>query len=147
MSRSLLSLAVGAVVGAWQGFWVAFVGIPAFIVTLAGMLLFRGLTLVLLTGGTIGGLPDGFTAIGAGWLPPFARRRRQLDVLTLALGAVASVPGSVVQQLQHPRDRSRRLELPREVAWSFWAKIVVACVAIMAPVLHARGLQRNARSC
>ena len=51
-----ISLVVGAVVGAWQGFWVAFVGIPAFIVTLAGMLIFRGLTLVLLTGGTISGL-------------------------------------------------------------------------------------------
>src|SRR5918995_3249230 len=39
----LLALVVGAIIGAWQGFWVAYVGIPAFIVTLAGMLLFRGL--------------------------------------------------------------------------------------------------------
>jgi putative multiple sugar transport system permease protein len=38
------ALAVGLLVGAWQGFWVAYVGIPGFIVTLAGMLLFRGLT-------------------------------------------------------------------------------------------------------
>ena len=67
----LVSLLVGAVIGAWQGFWVAFVGIPAFIVTLAGMLIFRGLTLVLLTGGTISGLPAEFTAIGAGWIPGF----------------------------------------------------------------------------
>jgi putative multiple sugar transport system permease protein len=41
----LAALVVGLLVGAWQGFWVAYVGIPAFIVTLAGMLLFRGLTL------------------------------------------------------------------------------------------------------
>lgn len=40
----LAAVAVGVVCGAWQGFWVAFVGIPGFIVTLAGMLLFRGLT-------------------------------------------------------------------------------------------------------
>lgn len=40
----LAALLVGAAVGAWQGFWVAIVGIPAFIVTLAGMLLFRGMT-------------------------------------------------------------------------------------------------------
>ena len=39
---------VGAIVGVWQGFWVAYVGIPAFIVTLAGMLLFRGLALMTL---------------------------------------------------------------------------------------------------
>ncbi|WP_324275394.1 ABC transporter permease subunit [Blastococcus brunescens] len=42
------ALAVGMAVGAWHGFWVAYVGIPAFIVTLAGMLLFRGLTLQVL---------------------------------------------------------------------------------------------------
>lgn len=41
---ALAALAVGLLVGAWQGFWVAYVGIPGFIVTLAGMLLFRGLT-------------------------------------------------------------------------------------------------------
>src|SRR5690606_41251465 len=40
----LAALGVGLLVGAWQGFWVAVVGIPAFIVTLAGMLMFRGLT-------------------------------------------------------------------------------------------------------
>ena len=44
----ILSLLIGALVGAWQGFWVAYVGIPAFIVTLAGMLIFRGLALVVL---------------------------------------------------------------------------------------------------
>ena len=38
----LLGLALGALVGVWQGFWVAYVGIPAFIVTLSGMLFFRG---------------------------------------------------------------------------------------------------------
>lgn len=70
----ILAIAVGAAVGAWQGFWVAFVGIPAFIVTLAGMLIFRGLTLVLLTGGTISGLPSEFTAIGAGWIRPTSAR-------------------------------------------------------------------------
>src|SRR5665648_757634 len=44
----LAALVVGALVGMWQGLWVAFVGVPAFIVTLAGMLLFRGLTYMVL---------------------------------------------------------------------------------------------------
>lgn len=43
---AFLALVVGAAVGAWQGFWVAFVGVPAFIVTLGGMLIFRGVALV-----------------------------------------------------------------------------------------------------
>ena len=44
-SAILLTLVVGALIGAWQGYWVAYFGIPAFIVTLAGMLIFRALTL------------------------------------------------------------------------------------------------------
>ncbi|PRY66931.1 putative multiple sugar transport system permease protein [Glaciihabitans tibetensis] len=126
----ILSLATGAAVGAWQGFWVAFVGIPAFIVTLAGMLIFRGLTLVLLTGGTIAGLPREFTAVGAGWLPPAFGELGGRDLLTLAIGAAASV-GFVVQQLR-ARAALRRLELPREVGGSFIARMVIVVVAIMA---------------
>jgi putative multiple sugar transport system permease protein len=126
----LLALLVGAAVGAWQGFWVAFVGIPAFIVTLAGMLIFRGLTLVLLTGGTIAGLPDEFITIGAGWLPPIFGEFGDRDVLTVVLGVVVSL-GFVAQQLRK-RATLRRLELPREVAGSFWLKVGIAVVAIMA---------------
>jgi len=126
----ILALVVGAAVGAWQGFWVAFVGIPAFIVTLAGMLIFRGLTLVLLTGGTIAGLPDQFIAIGAGWLPPFLGEFGDRDVLTILLGALASV-AFIAQQLR-TRATLRRLELPREVAGSFWLKAAIAVIAIMA---------------
>ena len=57
----VLGLVVGALVGAWQGFWVAYVGIPSFIVTLAGMLLFRGLDLMILGGPDVArsrGLPE-----------------------------------------------------------------------------------------
>ena len=62
------AILVGAVVGMWQGFWVAYVGIPAFIVTLAGMLLFRGMALLTLQNTNIGPFPDEFRAIGNGFL-------------------------------------------------------------------------------
>lgn len=126
----VISIVVGAVVGAWQGFWVAFVGIPAFIVTLAGMLLFRGLTLVLLTGGTISGLPEEFTAIGAGWLPSMFGFIGDRDAFTLVLGVVACV--SLVAQQLKTRANRRRLALAEEVVWSFWLKCGVAVLAIMA---------------
>ncbi len=80
-------LALGALVGAWHGFWVAYVGIPAFIVTLASMLLFRGLTLVLLEGRTVGGLPDGFKKLGNGFLPEIGPDT-DLHNLTLVLGVL-----------------------------------------------------------
>jgi len=83
----IICLALGAVVGAWHGFWVAYVGIPAFIVTLASMLLFRGLTLVLLEGRTVGGLPDGFKKIGNGFLPEVGPDT-DLHNLTMVLGVL-----------------------------------------------------------
>ncbi|ARJ04278.1 ABC transporter permease [Cnuibacter physcomitrellae] len=126
----LLSLVVGAVIGAWQGFWVAFVGIPAFIVTLAGMLIFRGLTLVLLTGGTISGLPAEFTAIGAGWVPDFLGEIGGRDTFTLLLGLLASA--AFIVQVAVKRRTLKKLELPREPAGSAWAKSIIAVVAVMA---------------
>lgn len=83
----LICLALGALIGAWHGFWVAYVGIPAFIVTLASMLLFRGLTLVLLEGRTVGGLPNGFKKIGNGFLPEMGPDT-DLHNLTMLLGIV-----------------------------------------------------------
>nr|WP_240614286.1 multiple monosaccharide ABC transporter permease [Amnibacterium flavum] len=121
----ILSLVVGAVIGAWQGFWVAFVGIPAFIVTLAGMLVFRGLALVLLTGGTISGLPQEFNAIGSGTLPTAGSP----DLVTFAIGIIASL--AVVFSQLRTRATLRKLELPRERAVSFWVKIAIAVLAIM----------------
>ncbi len=121
----ILSLVVGAAIGAWQGFWVAFVGIPAFIVTLAGMLVFRGVALILLTGGTISGLPRPFNAIGSGTLPATGTP----DLLTLGIGALASV-ALVVQQLK-ARNDLRKLDLPRERTASFVFKNAVAVAAIM----------------
>ncbi len=64
----LLGIALGALVGVWQGYWVAYVGIPAFIVTLAGMLLFRGLDLLILNAQSIT-VPEGFQKIANGYIP------------------------------------------------------------------------------
>jgi len=130
----IVALLVGAAVGAWQGFWIAFVGIPAFIVTLAGMLLFRGLTLVILTGGTINALPAEFNAIGGGWLPELlgtiGEGRGSRDILTIVLG-VAAAAILVLQQFRGRR-KQKRLELITEGAVSFWLKILLAAAAIVA---------------
>lgn len=65
----IICLIIGGLVGAWQGFWIAYVQIPAFIVTLAGMLIFRGLTLVILQGQTIAPFPELFQGISSGFIP------------------------------------------------------------------------------
>ena len=65
----LICLGLGGLIGAWQGFWIAYVKVPAFIVTLAGMLVFRGLTIVVLGGRTIASFPDAFRLLSAGFVP------------------------------------------------------------------------------
>lgn len=127
----VLGLGVGALVGIWQGFWIAYVGIPAFIVTLAGMLLFRGLTLVLLTGGTINALPEQFVAIGKGTLPQwFGTMLGGHDVVTVLI-AIIAVVGIVYSQLR-TRQRRQRLELPIEGTGTSSIKLALISVAILA---------------
>ncbi|MFD2438906.1 hypothetical protein ACFSS8_00005 [Paracoccus kondratievae] len=65
----VLSLAAGAVIGGIQGYWIAYWKIPSFIVTLAGMLIFRGLTMWILQGQNIGPFPRGFQMIASGFIP------------------------------------------------------------------------------
>lgn len=67
----IASLVVGGLIGAWNGFWIAYVGIPAFIVTLAGLLSFRGLTQVILGGTTLAPFPSSFTKLSSGYIPDF----------------------------------------------------------------------------
>ena len=61
----------GMLIGAWQGYWVAYWRIPSFIVTLAGMLIFRGLSLWLLNGQSVGPFPGSFQLLSTGFVPDF----------------------------------------------------------------------------
>ncbi|MET9465657.1 multiple monosaccharide ABC transporter permease [Streptomyces sp. NPDC006544] len=82
---AVAALLIGAAAGAWQGFWIAYVGIPSFIVTLAGMLLFRGGTQILLQGQSVAPFPQGFRQISGGFLPE-AGPHTNYHNLTLLLG-------------------------------------------------------------
>jgi len=66
-----LTLLFGAAIGAWQGYWVAYFGIPAFIVTLAGMLIFRAVTLTILGNQGIGPFPETVRSMANGFIPGY----------------------------------------------------------------------------
>ena len=123
----ILSLLVGALVGAWQGFWIAYVGIPAFIVTLAGMLIFRGLALVVLGNANIGSFPVEYRALGNGYLTNLFGDFG-VDPFTLVIGAIAAVV-LVVQQF---RTRTGRLKYGQDVEPFVWfvAKLALIVLAI-----------------
>ena len=84
----LISLVVGAAIGAWNGLWIARFDIPAFIVTLSSQLVFRGFTLVVLDGASIGPFDDTFRAIAGSFLPDFFGTKG-MHLTSLILGVVA----------------------------------------------------------
>lgn len=86
----IVSLLLGALIGAWQGFWIAYVKIPAFIVTLASMLLFRGLTMVILEGQSIAPFPKSFQNISSGFIPDLFHGT-DFHMFTLVIGWLLSV--------------------------------------------------------
>jgi len=85
-----LSLLLGAAIGAFHGYFVAYLKIPAFIVTLAGMLIFRGLTIALLRGESVGPFPRGFQNISSGFIPDFFNYEG-LHITTILIGVILSI--------------------------------------------------------
>jgi putative multiple sugar transport system permease protein len=84
----LVGLAAGALIGAWHGFWVAQIGIPGFITTLAGMLIFRGVV-IWISGSISVPAPPEFRTIGSGYLPEWGPAATRMNNSTLLLGVLA----------------------------------------------------------
>jgi putative multiple sugar transport system permease protein len=87
---SLICLVLGGVIGAAQGYWVAFHKIPSFIVTLAGMLVFKGLALAVLQGSSVGPFPADFQLLSTGFIPDFFNGET-LRITSLIAGLLAAV--------------------------------------------------------
>ena len=91
----ILSLVIGAGIGAVQGLLVAYARIPSFIVTLGGMLIFRGLTGNLLLGQFVGPFARGFQNIASGFIPDFAFDLGpdfgRVQFISLAVGVVGVI--------------------------------------------------------
>jgi putative multiple sugar transport system permease protein len=123
-----LSLLVGALAGAWQGFWIAYVDIPSFIVTLAGMLIFRGLALVVLGNANIGSFPVEYRAIGNGFLTDLLGEY-QVDPVTMGIAVIAIVTLAVTQTRAR-RGRQSYGQAVEPVAW-FISKLVLVAIGVL----------------
>ncbi|MDT0542389.1 MULTISPECIES: multiple monosaccharide ABC transporter permease [Streptomyces] len=125
----ILCLLVGAAAGAWQGFWIAYVGIPSFIVTLAGMLVFRGGTQILLDGQSLSPFPEGFRKISIGFIPemgPYTQYHNPTMVIGLAVCAAA------VWQEWRGRQQRAAYELDVMPIGLFYVKCAAIVAAVMA---------------
>ena len=88
----LVMLIIGLLIGAWQAFWIAYVKVPPFITTLAGMLVFRGLSNVVLQGKTMAVTNETFVRIfggGANCYVPDIFHGEGINILCIVVGAVA----------------------------------------------------------
>ncbi len=132
----LMGLGLGVLIGAWQGFWVAYVGIPAFIVTLAGMLIFRGANQLVGKSNTIP-VPTDFQYIGSGYLPEFGPNTGYNNpTMLIGLLGVAFVIFSEIRSRRNAK--ALGAEVPE--AWVMVLKLVLVCGAILyATYLFATG--------
>jgi putative multiple sugar transport system permease protein len=133
----LITLIAGGIIGAWQGYWIAYFGIPAFIVTLAGMLLFRAMTLWVLGNRGIGPFPDPVRTMSTGFTESYLGNvglgaLGGADLFSLLIGVVA-VGGIVFTQW---RTRSGRQQYGQAVDPMplFVGKILVSSLLVIAVV-------------
>ncbi|GAA0643397.1 sugar ABC transporter permease [Streptomyces malaysiensis subsp. malaysiensis] len=125
----VLCLLIGAAAGAWQGFWIAYIGIPSFIVTLAGMLAFRGGTQILLDGQSLSPFPDDFEKLSTGFIPemgPYTQYHNPTMVIGLVVCAAA------VWQEWRARQQRSTYELDVVPLGLFFVKCAAIVAAVMA---------------
>ncbi|MCG6858460.1 MAG: sugar ABC transporter permease [Salaquimonas sp.] len=145
-------LIVGGLIGAAQGYWIAYWRIPSFIVTLAGMLVFRGLSLWLLEGQSVGPFPREFQVIANGFVPDvfpagFGKSLaglfdvRNVNVLALLVGAVAAAALIWIGMRQRARNRAYGvLDEPRGLFVARNAIVTAALIFITYKLSTFRGL-------
>ena len=122
-------LVAGALIGMAQGYWIAYWRIPSFIVTLAGMLVFKGLTLWLLAGQSVGPFPKSFQSLSTGFVPELLPHEPRYNLTALAVG-VAAVAFTVALAW-HARRQKARHGLDDEPLGFFVAKHALTGAAVV----------------
>ena len=129
----LIMIVIGTAIGAFQGFWIAFVRIPPFIVTLAGMLVFRGLSNVVLNGLTVS-IKDktSFVNLFGGGADCYVHDlfgNGTLNLTCLFGGLVAATIFVVMQFTSRIRRKSKNYEV--EATWRFLVKTIGITAVVM----------------
>ena len=119
----LIGCGVGALIGALQGFTIAYIGVPSFIVTLGGLLSIRGAVWYLSSGAAVSGLDTNFQLIGGSAQGSIG------GTLTWALGLVGCL--AIIAILINSRRQRRRFGFPLRPIWAEVLLGVVGCLAVL----------------
>ena len=130
------TLLVGAAIGAAQGYWIAYWRIPSFIVTLAGMLVFRGLTLWILGGQNIGPFERSFQSLSNGFVPDFVGAfvpdfavERQPNLTAVVVAVIAAIAILVMGLRSRARNMQHGMEV--EPTGIFWVRNGIMAAALV----------------
>ncbi len=136
----LVCIIAGGLIGAAQGYWIAYWKIPSFIVTLAGMLVFRGASLWLLEGQSLGPFPREFQMIANGFVPDIFPEgfgaafadllgERRVNMLALLTGVIAAC---LIFWLElKKRAQNRAYGMDSEPPAFFWVRIGIIAFALV----------------
>ncbi|MDR2633913.1 MAG: sugar ABC transporter permease [Treponema sp.] len=129
-----VALLIGGAIGMWQGFWIAFVRVPPFIATLAGMLMFRGLGQVIMQGQTKAPFPTEFQVIASGYISDplggLTIGKTTLHLFSLVIGLVI-VAFIIVQELnKRKKQKEYHFDLLPKGIWL--GKLAAIAVVLMA---------------
>ena len=122
-------LALGGLIGAAQGYWVAYFKVPSFIVTLAGMLVFKGLALAVLQGQSVGPFSPTFQKLSSGFIPELIPDAGSLYPTSLLIGTALAIGLIWVSTKTRARRAGHGVEV--EPNWFFVLKNFVLFAAVI----------------
>lgn len=123
----LIALVIGMIAGAWQGFFLSRLGIPGFITTLGGMMIFRG-GVIWISNSISVPVPSELKWFGAGYLPEWGPAFTGMNNSTLLLGIIAIVAYIIIQmkKFTHSGDVTGK----KEAFWPFAVRIGIVAAVI-----------------
>ena len=131
-SASIMMLLIGLLIGAWQAFWIAYVHVPPFITTLSGMLVFRGLSNVVLNGLTVSLTNAGFVKVFGGgaecYIPDFLGGNG-FNITCMLVGVIACVI-YVLVQIKNRMNRAKK-GYEMEALSAMVIRTVIICAVIL----------------
>jgi len=125
----VLCLVIASLIGAWQAFWIAYVGIPPFVTTLAGMLVFRGLALVIMNSQNIGPYPDDYKVLFNSFIPGIGNEAALIHGLSIVLSIIICCILIFTQVFSRIQKKRKGYEVEKLSVMIF--QLVTVCVVIL----------------